>query len=185
MPAASTPVFIAQHVRSPPTIDRLGAPDQSAIPKEKGPSRWAGSEINLTPSSRAPPPSPATPRSLPRPKAAPRSPPPCPSPPRANAASPAPPRPPQHGRCSHALRPHRRPHPRRKLVFTSLCAATTMGSSVLPSEPPLSSSPTTKPQGTAATASRPPAPASTASAAPAATSHAGLKVDNDSSHSGV
>ena len=30
-------------------MDRLGAPDQGAIQGVRGPSRWAGPEINLTP----------------------------------------------------------------------------------------------------------------------------------------
>ena len=29
-------------------MDRLGAPDQGAIQREKGPSRWVGPEINPT-----------------------------------------------------------------------------------------------------------------------------------------
>ena len=48
MPAAPTPVYIAQRVGGPPTMDRLGAPDQGAIQREKGPSRWVGPEINPT-----------------------------------------------------------------------------------------------------------------------------------------
>ena len=32
-------------------MDRLGAPDQGAIQGVRGPSRWAGPEINLTGSS--------------------------------------------------------------------------------------------------------------------------------------
>jgi len=35
VPAAPTPVFIAQRVRGPPTMDRLGALDQGAIQREK------------------------------------------------------------------------------------------------------------------------------------------------------
>jgi hypothetical protein len=41
-------LFIAQRVGGPPTMDRLGAPDQGAIQGERGPSRWAGPEINPT-----------------------------------------------------------------------------------------------------------------------------------------
>jgi hypothetical protein len=34
VPAAPTPVYIAQRVGGPPTMDRLGAPDQGAIHRE-------------------------------------------------------------------------------------------------------------------------------------------------------
>ena len=41
MPAAPTPVYIAQRVGGPPTMDRLGAPDQGA---SQGPVRPVGFE---------------------------------------------------------------------------------------------------------------------------------------------